>query len=227
MAGHKYWALTNITVRNNSDAKYLREVSRLGFVTKSGTLSNNPANIFASSILNPSSTETYYPSNALDDNIKTVFASKLDNNPNNGLGLRIWYVFDTAEEVTHIQIQHRSLTFNREWQTADVEYSDDGINWVKFGYIEPKIAYQDTQLKTVGVKRYQYISGNSKQDDGIASRFVLISDWQTGDFIAKVTPQANGDWEYISPNSNKLIVSHVGAEGFAPKIDAPITPALV
>ena len=151
MSAHRYWALTNITVRSNADSVYLREVSKLGFVTKSGTLSNNPANIFASSILNPSSTETYYPSNALDDDIKTVFSSSPNDVTNNGLNLRIWYVFDKAEEVTHIQIQHRSLTLNREWQTAEVEYSDDGVTWIKFGRIEPKIAYQDTGLKTVQI----------------------------------------------------------------------------
>lgn len=81
-----------------------------------------------------------------------------------------------------------------------------------------KVAFDNIVCNVTGIK------GNSKQDDGVASRLVLINDWQTGDFIAKITPQANGDFEYLTPNANKLIVSHIGAEGFAARIDAPITP---
>jgi hypothetical protein len=71
------------------------------------------------------------------------------------------------------------------------------------------------------------ISGNSKQDDGNVSRFILINDWQSGDFIKKIMPKPDGSWFYMSPNTNKLIVSHIGADGFAPRIDAPITPVQI
>ena len=82
-----------------------------------------------------------------------------------------------------------------------------------------KVAYDNIQFDALAV------TGNSKQDDGTSSRFILINNWQTGDFIKKITPRANGDWKYIAPNTNKLIISHIGNDGFAPKIDAPITPA--
>lgn len=68
------------------------------------------------------------------------------------------------------------------------------------------------------------ISGKSLQDDSKASRFVLIHDWATGDFIKKVVPAADGSWSYTAPDSNPVLVTHVGADGFAPQADGGIIP---
>lgn len=104
--------------------------------------------------------------------------------------------------------------------TYEVTFSPSKIGYFVYG---AKVGFDNL---SIDYQAYQ-IAGNSKQDNNVASRFVLINDWQTGDFIKKITPRANGDWEYVAPNTNKLIISHIGADGFAPKIDAPITPALV
>lgn len=70
------------------------------------------------------------------------------------------------------------------------------------------------------------LSGNSKQDDGTPSRFVLIHDWETGRFIDKITPDAMGNWSKSRSNDAPVIVTHVGAEGYRPITDAPVIPVV-
>lgn len=140
----------------------------------------------------------------------------------------IGYRFPSAVTVTSIGVQMRhdiQSTWGHEWQYADVEWSDDGIYWYKEGYIAPLIAQQDISYKTVPVLYDLYqIKGTTLQDNGVVSRFVLVHDWGTGNFITKIKPFSDGTWEYKSRNGNAVLVTHVGAAGFEPKSDGAITP---
>lgn len=68
------------------------------------------------------------------------------------------------------------------------------------------------------------IGGNSKQDDGKISRFVLIDNWDTGKRIAKIVPDGSGFWSIPLETNVKVIVTHIGEDGYRPKSDAPIIP---
>lgn len=71
------------------------------------------------------------------------------------------------------------------------------------------------------------VQGNSLQDDGKASRYILINDWKTGDFIKKIVPSNTGGWQYVTDNNNPVLVTHVGEDGFAPQADGGIIPILL
>lgn len=219
MAAHKWWRLTNIAIKTNETNQYI-SVAELRF--------NDITTYNQGNILCPSSYPGQGPTNAFDNNANTIL--HIDD-ANTGLAAsKKWYIgykFDTDVELQTVSLQmRRDLPdgYDRSWQTADVEYSDDGQTWTKYGTIEPKFAYKDLSLKTVNVIKLASISGKSLQDNGKASRFILIHDWATGDFIQKVIPAADGSWSYSPPNANKLIITHIGEEGFAPQTDAPITP---
>lgn len=221
MAAYRYWKITNVVTR--TDAYNAVAFAEINFINDKNIICT-ASNASASSV---DTARGRIIANAFDKNISTIYGNN-STEPKSDW----WFVYDFKEPVivTNVAVQMRQdmqQSWGYEWQTADVYVSDDAVNWIKYGYIEPKIAQMDLSLNTVAIVRYPYIKGNSKQDNGVASRFVLINDWQTGDFIKKITPLANGDWEYIPRNSNKLIISHIGAEGFAPRIDGPITPVAI
>lgn len=222
MAGHRYWSITNISNRDNTYP--VRNVATLRFNNKNNVISNNTNNGFSNSHPSDKPQRNGY---AAFDNDPSTLADADSNSANSGFKWRIWYVFDEPQEVISISCQMRQdmqSSWGWEWQTADVEYSDDGINWVRYGNIQPKIAAMDVSLKTVDIIRPLAVMGKSLQDNGKASRFVLIHDWESGSFIQKVVPSTDGSWSYSPPNANKLIITHIGEEGFAPQTDAPITP---
>lgn len=225
MAAHRWWRVKNIQTRN-ATSNFGRTCAELRFINTENILSNNPQKAIAESASASSGIEGP-PGNAFDGDINTI--SHNGNYGSYAQASAYWlgYVFDTPVTVVQIQVQMRknmNSAWGQEWQTADIEYSDDGTNWIKFGYIEPKIAAMDLSLVTVNVIKFPVVQGKSLQDDGKASRFVLIHDWASGNFIQKVVPAADGSWSYTSSNANKLIVTHIGAEGFAPQTDGPITP---
>lgn len=59
------------------------------------------------------------------------------------------------------------------------------------------------------------ISGTAKKYDGSAIDYVLLFNWITGACIAKVTPNALGEWLYTYPTSKKIGITYV-ADGCEP-----------
>lgn len=227
MAGHRYWRIINIKCYSTEAISAVE----LRFINDKNIDSNNPALIAQPP---PIGNQPYYRSiaNAVDGYINTFsessnYGAMIDGSTKQ---LEHWISYDFQQNVTVTAIKNTmrqdKINNYQDWVSCNVEYSDNNTDWVFYG--KCIFDFQPKETKTVSVLINTYkILGKSLQDDNHASRFVLINDWQTGDFVAKVTPQANGDWEYRTLNANKLIISHIGAEGFAPRIDAPIIPVAI
>lgn len=226
MAAHRWWRLTNIVSRLDDECVFIPE---LDFINSEGVNNDDTSLAIAKAYVS----EQYSAKNAFDNN-RNSFCYCLFDGSSPGVDPSWWigYVFPTPVTVTSIGLQmYQSMQSNDgyEWQTADVEYSDDGNTWHKYGVIEPKIAAMDlsyitTPVLTTPVLASYSVKGRSLQDNGLASRFVLINDWQTGDFIQKIVPSSNGDWEYVTSSQNPVLVTHVGADGFAPQSDGGVIP---
>lgn len=221
MAAHRYWRVINIVKRGGNVVG--RTLGEIDFINAEG-LANDDLSFVISA---PYYGFAYSAINAFDNDPNSFCASAaLDSNvedPEWWIG----YVFPTPVAVNTIGLQMFPMmdpNWGHEWQSADVEYSDDGVNWNVYGFIEPKIAEMDLSYITTPVIGLYTVGGRSLQDNGIASRFVLINDWQTGDFIKKIVPSSNGEWEYKVKNQNPILVTHVGADGFAPQSDGGIIP---
>lgn len=217
MAGHKYYIVTNITLLNPREVHCT--FAELAFINDKALQTNKTENVIFSSQYNASDIKGI---NAFDKNPNTITA----NSPNENYSLYwIGYKFDEPVVLQSVGVQARQDDYiNQNWQTADVYYSDDGINRKYYGRIEPKIIGGDKSLKIVDVIRKGSVSGNSKQDDGKISRFVLIDNWDTGGRIAKIVPDGSGNWSIPLETNVKVIVTHIGEDGYRPKADAPIIP---
>lgn len=146
---YKWWRITNIVGR--TDLKNI-SVAEIRFNNEQGVVSNNPAKGFANSFL----TDKYLPSNAFDGNTATFahcvsFEAQLDKS---GKNWAIGYHFDNNVKVTSVSVQMRpdmQPNFGQEWQTADIEFSDDGVIWIKCGTISPSITTMDLSLITTPI----------------------------------------------------------------------------
>lgn len=223
MAGHKYWRLKNVTTRIED---YSRNACEIRFVNTENILSNDPTK--ANGGVNDG---TSVAGNAFDGNISTLVHSVWGSEKTgNGKDWFIQYAFNTPVTVTQIQLQMRQdmqPNWGHEWQTADVECSDDGTTWTLYGKIEPKIAQMDLSLKTVNIIPYTKVAGKSLQDNAKPSRFVLIHDWKTGDFIQKIVPLPDGTWTYTQLGNAPVLVTHVGEDSYKPQADGGVVPVSV
>lgn len=221
MAAHKWYRLKNITIKTTESVKYIHATEiRFNDITN-----YNPLKAFALNAYDAANKAD----KAFDGNSESWFSS-IGSSEAESKKWYIGYEFDTPTSLDAMSLQMRQdlpSGYDRSWQTADIEYSDNGVDWFFYGRIEPKFAYKDLSLKTVNVIRAGVVLGNSKQDDGVASRFVLINDWQTGDFIAKVVPQADGSWSCVVKDIKPLLITHVGADGFKPQADGGIIPVVL
>ena len=231
MSGHRWWRVSNIKIRDGATSLH-GSCAELRFNTMSGIESNIPSNGLSA----------HYPSDRPDlnayaafDNDPTTFTYSNWSDENNKQNTGYWnwwigYKFDTPQLLKNISVQMvqwMGANTGQEWQTAQIDYSDDGVNWIKYGIIDPKITKQDISLKTIEIIRQGLIGGNSKQDDGKPSRFVLIHNWDTGEFIDKIVPDSQGNWQKQLLSNIKTVVTQVGDNGYRPIADAPIIPVVV
>ncbi len=150
---HKWWRITKIVNRTDSSvtgSDVARSVAEIVFVNKQGIASNVGSKAFANSQLNP----TYSPSNAFDGNVNTFANNDYYDTASLGLKWGIGYQFDTLVEVTEIKVQMRQdmgANDGQEWQAADIEYSDNGTTWFRFGSISPAIATMNKALITTQI----------------------------------------------------------------------------
>lgn len=144
----KWWRVKNIKHRIDKPESNLRSVAVLNFLNTEGVKCDQPSRGFS----NSSYTAAYTADKAFDGNNSTWANSAVSTSQvTSGIGWHIGYQFNTPVTVTAVQIQvPGSLTESsgQEWQTADVEYSNDGVTWVKYGVIEPRVANMDLSLIT-------------------------------------------------------------------------------
>lgn len=145
----KWWRIINITVRK-ADV-HVRSAAELRFINNGGYVSNEPSRGFSESFFN----QNYLAGNAFDGISTTLTHSKGGVvNEADGLGWYLGYEFANPVIVESIAVKMRhdmGATEGQEWQTADIEVSDDGINWVKYGYIEPNITAMDLSMVTTPI----------------------------------------------------------------------------
>lgn len=154
MTGHRYWRLTNITTRLASHNDGSRAVAEVGFSTLSGKLSNEKGKGFTNSNISVNSVDAAFDG---DPNtlMHSTYMGQADYSPDiTGRNWYIGYKFDEPQEVTAVSMQMRQdmqPQWGQEWQTCDLQYSDNGADWHKYITIEPRIPSTWLSLVTVPV----------------------------------------------------------------------------
>lgn len=146
MAGHKWWRISNIVVRGG---EYFT-VATISFNNSEQVPCNKPEYGFSSSTYTSSTAGDRDAKNAFDGNLSTIAAGSISQDPQWSIG----YKFETAVNVTSISLQMRQdmqVGWGQEWQTAYIDFSDDGVSWVKYGFINPLITENDISLKTMDI----------------------------------------------------------------------------
>lgn len=132
-------------------------------------------------------------------------------------------------------LSSKSRTIKAEFmsETSVVVYVDGNEVWRGDIRFKPKkfaifcfAAIIHISALKLGSTFYQ-VSGKSLQDNGKASRLVLIHDWATGDFIRKITPSLDGAWRFMVETNSPLLITHIGEDGFAPQADGGVIPVMV
>lgn len=193
MAGHRYWRLTNITTRLASHNDGSRVVVEVGFSTLSGKTSNETGKGFTNSNIAGSNADA-----AFDGNLNTIVHSAYLGHPDYnasvvGLNWYIGYRFDEPQEVTAVSMQMRQdmqPQWGQEWQTADLEYSDNDIDWYKYTTIEPRIPSVLLSLVTVPVVALSTLNVNISP---ISNYINIYSFDESGSFSGLVTQGKSGE----------------------------------
>ena len=136
----KYWSVTNISCTIPTSSK------TLSIINFNSNLDYNIIDTFASSVAN----DNYNQTRAFDNSPSTITHSAYTNiTPEFNLSWRLGFQSDIDINVTSINLQMRQdmdVTWKQEWQSADIEYSLDGITWHSYGSINPNIPHMDLTL---------------------------------------------------------------------------------
>lgn len=148
-AKYKWWRVINIQNRVRASPLYSHSIGRLLFDNLEGAPSDNQLKGFSLNSYNDLS--NYNASKAFDGNNGT-FANSIDYDAGVvNTGWYIGYEFDAPVTVTGVKIQTRgdiTEANGQEWQSADIEGSDDGMTWVKVGRISPMVDKMNKNLIT-------------------------------------------------------------------------------
>lgn len=148
MSSHKYWRVSNIVKRTNEGDRSLT-VGFLNFINLENVPCDNLSNVIVQSFY-----PGYPPTNAFDSNQNDY---TMNNHPSfNYTEWWIGYKFDIPIEVSAIKLQMYTgmgSDWGHEWQSANVDYSDDGTNWSFYGSITPRLARLDLALKTIPIEK--------------------------------------------------------------------------
>lgn len=140
VASYKWWRLNNINER--LPREYLGVAELRFYNSDNVNIATNPSKAFAGVIYNDDPAN-YGADKAFDDNPNTFSSTEIYVN------WTIGYEFDGPVRLSSIGTRGRNdlpSGLGREWQTADVEVSDDGVSWTKIGTIAPMTAAEDTSL---------------------------------------------------------------------------------
>lgn len=188
MPSYRYWRVSQIKARTSTEFK---GIAILQFLDESGSnLATNPAKGFASHYYQMPSIENA-PANAFDGNPNTWTEVKFNNIDQDWF---IGYDFGVDVSIEKVGVAGRNdlpLNLGREWQTAKVDVSSDGINWINYGTIEPYIAAEDSSLVIVPI-----ISPHSLSVSAVISNSIITpniySDDESGSFSGAVTQGESG-----------------------------------
>ena len=152
--------------------------------------------------------------NLIDGSDATYWASALmtAGNPE-------WFVIELASPKVVRAFEVKCITSPHE-APRDYKFqgSHDSLVWTDL--FEEMGNTKGTFAKIFSIS----VTGVSKLDSGLPSLRVFISDWITGVLLEKITPNNDGTWSYNPPNTNDILVTHIGPSGYEPKSDGPITP---
>ena len=136
----KYWSVTNISCTIPTSSK------SLSIINFNSNLNYNIIDTFASSI----SGDNYNETRAFDNSPATITHSAYTNiTPEFNLSWRLGFQSNIDINVTSINLQMRQdmdVNWKQEWQSADLEYSLDGITWHSYGSINPNIPHMDLTM---------------------------------------------------------------------------------
>lgn len=141
--GAKWWRLANIIEREYSH--YIAAVEIVFYDKMGNEIVVNPAYAISKSTYNNVSDGEFAPASKAFDHNPSTWAGAAD-------GDQEWWIgasFDTPVFVWSVGTIGRKdlpIGLKREWQTADIEVSDDGITWVKIGTISPRTPPEDSSL---------------------------------------------------------------------------------
>ena len=193
MAGHRYWRLTNIATRLASHNDGSRVVVEVGFSTLSGKLSNEKGKGFTNSNIAASNVDAAFDG---DPNtlIHSTYLGQAGYSPDiAGTNWYIGYRFDEPQEVTAVSMQMRQdmqPDWGQEWQTGDLQYSDNGADWYKYITIEPRIPSMGLSLVTFPVIALGALKINKQG----ATRYINAYSFdESGSFSGLVTQGKSGE----------------------------------
>lgn len=157
MAGHKWWRVSNIKnnhyLNTGGIASFSQSIAVLHFI--GGGIVHNTSDL-TKAFSKTQYSDNYKAKNAFDNNKNTI-AHNRNSNIDDMEDWHIGYEFNTPVSVSHIGLQARqdmSPKWEQEWQIATIEYSDDGVDWVSYGYIEPKIQHMDLTYHICAIQQF-------------------------------------------------------------------------
>lgn len=137
----KWWRIIGVkNAKAGEGSNKSRSIAELRFHTFSGLTGATASKAFAASALSG-----YSIVSAFDNNPSTFFHSGYNYTAEWFIG----YKFDNPEILNNVSLQMRGdmePNYFQEWQTADIESSEDGITWTKCGTIAPRITNMDLSL---------------------------------------------------------------------------------
>lgn len=148
---------------------------------------------------------------AIDNNLSTFWESVNDENPK-----WIKIKFSTAKIVRKIAMICNTYSSEAP-EKFIIQGSNDNVNWSDL-----KSCIRTDRNGSEFL--YIYVGGTSLLENGYPSNRVLLHNWNTGTFIASVTPSPTGEWFFILNNNSPLLVTHTGPSGFKPDSDGPVQP---
>lgn len=134
MSAHKYWRVSNITTTDYATARD-HEVCELDFINTENIPCNDPSKGIS---LNAYSSN-YVAGNAFDKNTSTKAGSIANDSEHSWW---IGYKFDTPVTVEKIRVIN-STSAGRQWKSATVDCSDDGVSWDLYGTITLPVSQVD------------------------------------------------------------------------------------
>lgn len=128
----RFWRISNIKDRSGGSS-YIAAAELYFYDENDINLATDPLKAFSGANYSDAS-GVYTPDKAFDGDDSTFASGQVQG------GWFIGYDFGSPEKVVKIGVKGRNdlpTGLKREWQTADIEVSEDGSSWKKIGEIKP------------------------------------------------------------------------------------------
>lgn len=210
MAGTAYNRYRLYITRSRDDLTYFSVEELELYESIDSSTENLSIGATATSSSNQSS--SFLPKNAIDGKLNTCWESASSADPQ-------WLMITLPSAKLVRSFKMKVVTYPGEAPRDFIlQGSNDGVNWdnlhVEVGNLELSI----TRKISISV------SGVSKLSTGVRSSYVIVSIWNTGQLVQKITPNSDGSWVCKLSSYDDVLVTHIGPSGYQPKSDGPITP---